>query len=37
MIDSCTPINPEIDSVRMPVSLYIIDTLQTSWYDYECD
>ena len=21
----------------MPVSLYIIDTLQTSWYDYECD
>jgi hypothetical protein len=35
MIDSCTPINPEIDTARMPVSLYIIDTLQTSWYDYE--
>jgi hypothetical protein len=21
----------------MPVSLYIIDTFQTSWYDFECD
>jgi subtilisin family serine protease len=36
-IDSWLPINPENDTAKMPVSLYIIDTLQTSWYDYECD
>jgi hypothetical protein len=31
------PINPEIDTAKMPISIYVIDTLQTSWYDYPCD
>lgn len=31
------PINPEIDTVRMPISIYILDSMQTSWYDYPCD